>query len=376
MGNDVVITGVGLLTPLGRSPDDVLGRVRRGDVAATRPDFNTAGFACSLCAPVAGFDAEEDFPENKTLRMMNRDAQMAVVAARLAMRDAGVVAGETYPAERIALYGATGLTSISTEDVARITQLAAADDGSLDLQRFGHVALKRTRPVLSFKILANMPVCFVSIFESIRGPNAVYAPWEGQGAEAIAAGIRAVQRGEVPCALVGGCDVKTRLLSFVSLAQQGALASWSRDGQGPVPGEGAAFLVLENAQTAAARGARILARIGDFAVRRPGQEANRGEAFANLLSSFTSVEDPTLVSAGNGDPRVDTVEQYALEQVAWPPQDVLRPKAHVGDLFAAAAAVQVALAAAMVASDGHASLAVANCLGFGDHQAAFVLEAV
>ena len=60
--------------------------------------------------------------------------------------------------------------------------------------------------MLSFKILANMPICFVSIFENLRGPNAVYTPWEGQGAQAIAAGVRAVAEGEVPCAVVGGCD--------------------------------------------------------------------------------------------------------------------------------------------------------------------------
>ena len=67
------------------------------------------------------------------------------------------------------------------EDIARLVEHAAAADGSLDLERFGRVALRRIRPVLSFKILANMPICFVSIFEGVRGPNAVYTPWEGQG---------------------------------------------------------------------------------------------------------------------------------------------------------------------------------------------------
>ena len=154
------------------------------------------------------------FPDNKTLRLMNRDAQMAAVAARLAMRDAGVVPGELYPAEEIALYGATGMAGLPPAEIAGLVQNAAADDGSLDLERFGQVALRRIRPVLSFKILANMPICFVSIFENLRGPNAVYTPWEGHGAQAIAAGMRAVADGEVPCAVVGGCDVKTHALAF------------------------------------------------------------------------------------------------------------------------------------------------------------------
>ena len=100
------------------------------------------------------------------------------------------------------------------------------------LERFGRVALRRIRPVLSFKILSNMPICFVSIFEGVRGPNAVYTPWEGQGAQAIAAGIRAIRRGDVPCALVGGCDVKTHELALVSLQQLGVFGSWIQHGRG------------------------------------------------------------------------------------------------------------------------------------------------
>ena len=98
------------------------------------------------------------------------------------------------------------------EEIARLVRDAATPDGSFDLARFGGVTLRRIRPVLSFKILANMPICFVSIFENLRGPNAVYTPWEGNGAQAIAAGVRAIRRGEVACAVVGGCDVKTHVL--------------------------------------------------------------------------------------------------------------------------------------------------------------------
>jgi len=176
MARSVVITGIGLVTPLGRSPRAILERIRRGEVAASKPPFDVGALSCPFCAPIPDFDAEQYFPENKTLRLMNRDAQMAVVAAHLAMEDAGVKTDETYPAEKIALYGSTWVSSMSVEEITRIIEYAAGNDGSLDLKRFGQIALRRVRPVLSFRILANMPICFVSIFENIRGQNAVYTP--------------------------------------------------------------------------------------------------------------------------------------------------------------------------------------------------------
>ena len=156
-----------------------------------------------MVAPVGDFDAAGHFADDKTLRLMNRDAQMAVVAARGAMQDASVTTGQTYSPDEIAIYGATGLAGIPMDDLAKLVSLAAAPNGSLDLRQFGNTAIRRIRPLLSFKILANMPICFVSIFQGIRGPNAVYTPWEGQAAQAIATGVRAVRTGDVPAALVG-----------------------------------------------------------------------------------------------------------------------------------------------------------------------------
>ncbi|MCJ7694497.1 MAG: hypothetical protein MUO40_03640, partial [Anaerolineaceae bacterium] len=231
---NVVITGIGMITPLGRTPQEVLERIHNNETAAVKPSFETDKFDCPVFAPVSNFTANDYFPENKLLRFMNRDAQLAVVAAHLAMNDADLRAGETYPEEDIALYGSTGVAGMTVEEVARIIQFAANKDGSLDLHGFGQVALKRVRPVLSFKILANMPICFVSIFQSIKGPNAVYTPWEGHGTQAIATGIRAISRGDVPCALVGGCDVKTRELSFINLQQLGIFESWKQFGKGCV----------------------------------------------------------------------------------------------------------------------------------------------
>jgi hypothetical protein len=409
MARSVVITGIGLVTPLGRSPREILERIRRGEVAASKPPFDVGALSCPFCAPIPDFDAEQYFPENKTLRLMNRDAQMAVVAAHLAMEDAGVKADETYPAEKIALYGSTGVSSMSVEEITRIIEYAAGSDGSLDLKRFGQIALRRVRPVLSFRILANMPICFVSIFENIRGQNAVYTPWEGNGAQAIAAGIRAIRRGDVPCALVGSCDVKTRELSFINLQQLGVFESWSRYGKGSVPGEGAAFLVLEDEDQVTKRGKRAYAKITDYRIRSLPLNSSCAvrcalcDAIRNTQYAIrTGNGDVTVIAAGDGDVVFEEDERQVFEQAGFEPPrtncspysihyqnflflnglnwsigaGLLRPKANLGNLFAAAAAVQVGLAAELAGKRERGQPVLAICFGYGSEQASFVLEPV
>jgi 3-oxoacyl-(acyl-carrier-protein) synthase len=379
VGKNVVITGIGMVTPLGDSPSEVLARIEGGITAFSRPPFHSDVFHCPYFAAINDFDAEREFPENKTLRLMNRDAQLAVIAANKAMHDAGIVVEETYPADEIALYGSTGMAGLGLEELTGLIRHAAGDDGNLDLIRFGRDALKRTRPVLSFKILANMPICFVSIFENIRGPNAIYTPWEGQGAYAIAAGVRAIRRGDAKSALVGGCDVKTHVISFIGLQQNNAFDSWKRCGQGTVPGEGAAFLVLEEEEAAVCRSAKVYARLSDYRIRSMHSGVRPADIYREMLDGLSSAQDAVLISASDGDPVLAEAEQCACSKVNFHPRQIIRPKKHLGNLYAGAAAVQVGLAAANVGQSVENEtpvLVVANCFGLGDEQAAFVLEAV
>lgn len=371
----VVITGMGIVSPLGSQPGEVLSRILVGERATSIPSFDASPFDCRVCASVTGFDAERYFPDNKTLRLMNRDAQMAVVAAHLAMRDSGILVGETYPSEQIALYGSTGLTGLPVDEIRRLVQLSAAADGSLDLHQLGQVALRRVRPVLSFKILANIPICFVSIFEGIRGENGVYTPWENHGAQAIVAGIRAIQHGRASCAAVGGCDVKTHEFAFIAMQQHRYFESWRREGCGIVPGEGAAFLVLENEEDARRRGARIHARICEYGLvtNRRGQELT--DAFTATLSHVNCGHNVGLVASGDGDAMLRAAEESSLHSVGLEPQATVRPKAALGSLFAAAPAVQVCLAAEWLHRTPGLQHALATCFSRASGQAVFLLEA-
>ena len=221
----------------------------------------------------------ELFPENKSLRLLSRDGLLAVIAARRAMLDAGLRLydsdddSQPDPA-RVGLFGATGMMPLPEKDLARLASYSTDSQGRFDARRMGDEALRRTRPILSFKILGNMPICFVSIFENIQGANNVYAPTEAQGKRAIEAGFQAIQRGEVDIALVGATDSKTSRLDRASMIQLG-LATFE-------PGlidEAAAFLVLERKEHAETRAAKI-----------------RAEVSLSMLSQFTLAPSPATGS--------------------------------------------------------------------------------
>jgi 3-oxoacyl-(acyl-carrier-protein) synthase len=364
-----------MVTPLGRSPQEVLARVMSGEAAATKPDFETLKLDCPVCAPILDFNAYDYYPDNKSLRFMSRDAQLAVVAARLAMEDADLRSGQSYSAEDIALYGSTGVAGMTVEEITRIIRFAANEDGSLNLRDFGKVALKRVRPALSFKILANMPICFVSIFENIKGPNGIYTPWEGNGAHAIAAGIRAIRRGNVPCALVGGCDVKTRELSFINLQQLGVFKSWKRSGRGCVPAEGAVFVVLEDEGAAIKRGKKAYAKVRGYQQGSSASGSELDATFLGILSKLTAERRPTQIfAAGDGDAAISEAEGNALKHIGSASVELTRPKVNIGNLFAAAAAAQFALAAVSASQQAVGQSVLANCFGYGTEQASFMLE--
>ena len=375
MLDPIVITGIGMVTPLGNDPKEVLRRIQMGECAAKAPaNFASDAFTCPVCANIADFCAQDYVSKVKSVRLMNRDAQLAVAAARLALRDANLTIGVDYLAGDIGLYGATGLAGLPLKDVMPLIRMSSATDGKFDISRFGGAGLKAVSPILSFKILGNMPICFVAINEGITGPNAIFTPWEGQGAQAIECGVRAIRNNHARCALVGGCDVKTNELSFLSLQQQGIFDSWQKTGSGVIPGEGSIFLVLEKETSAVARGARIYARLSRMVLRTHCRNTNHASTYCELFKQATSDSRiyQGIISADNGVISFQQDEEAALKEMRISGNLILAPKKQVGDLYAAAAFLQVAIAAQ--ASHDLQGCTLANCFGHGSEQAVFVLE--
>jgi 3-oxoacyl-(acyl-carrier-protein) synthase len=175
---------------------------------------------------------------------------------------------------------------------------------------------------------------------------------------------------------VGGCDVKTHELAFVALEQHGVFRPWREQGAGAVPGEGAAFLVLEDERRARARGSPLYARIVDWRTATVPSGDSPAATYESVMAPLTSPEPGVLVSAADGEPARAEAEAQALAACGVRSAKRIAPKRHVGNLFAAAAALQVALAAVLARSSPAGTRVLANTLGFGSEQAAFLLEAV
>ncbi len=337
--------------------------------------FGGGVFDCPVCAEVNNFDPQPYLNEAKMVRLMNRDAQMAVVAARLALENAGIKARSAYRPDEIALFGATGLAGLPLGEVAPLITASTGSNGLFDLDLFGRLGLKAVRPILSFKILSNMPFCFVSINEGIQGPNAIYAPWEGNGAQAVEAGIRALSTGDAKCSLVGGCDVKTHELAFASLQQLGLFSSWCSTGTGIVPGEGAAFLVLEMERDARARGARMYGAVSSFSFRTSCPGKAMSQTREDVLQGLNAQGAVSAVVSSSSEVHSSEIKESSLLKSARISAGItLRPKPYVGDLFAAAAPLQLALGALLTEAGG--AQVLVNCFGHGSTQAAFLLDKI
>jgi len=368
MDKKVVITGIGLISPLGNSLSEIFDRIaRKENVFRTPESFSSNIVKNFQIAEIRDFDPIVYGIDQKNLRIMSRDAIFASAAARLALKDSKLTIGNEYKPEEIALFGATGLSGIAFKEVKVLLKNAATPEGEFDLKLFGTVALKKVPPTLSFKILTNMPICFVSIGEGIQGMNAVYNPWEGQGAQAIVAGIHSILDGDASCALVGGCDEKTNLLGFISLCQHGfipisgsPLRHW--------PAEGAAFLVLEKASRAKARKARIYAQIDYFDLFTKN--------FKNSTSSFNKEVfagvKRVLNSTAETSPEFE-MEREFLDFTGIQNAEMFSPKNFLGDSFAASAATQVAIGAYLVSQARTPERILATCFGFGSEKGYFVL---
>ena len=148
--------------------------------------------------------------------------------------------------------------------------------------------------------------------------------------------------------------------------------SWRQRRKGRIPGEGSAFLVLEEETSATARGTPIYARIRDYSVRTQATNTPLRDTIVGTLSALKSNGASTAVASG-GDEESTEAEVMACEELGIHP--AMQVKQSLGDLFAAAAPVQVALAAEMCRRGNNGEIVIANCFGFGSEQAAFLLEA-
>ena len=277
----VVITGQGLITPIGIGASAVWSSLAagRGAVARVRA-FAVQGLPINAAGEVLDFDPKAHaLPQHKkalakSLKYMARDIQLAVAAAELAFADSGLANGGIDPT-RFGVDLGAGLISTELDELAPAINIATHDDDTFDYEIYGREGLKQIPPIWMLKYLPNMLACHISILLDCQGPSNTITEAEAASNVAIGEAARIIAKGRADVMITGGADSKIHPVSMIRMSLLGQMSHWDGDPSGAcrpfdarrdgwVVGEGAGILILEEYEHAKARGAKIYGEILGF----------------------------------------------------------------------------------------------------------------
>ncbi|MFR0359294.1 beta-ketoacyl-[acyl-carrier-protein] synthase family protein [Streptomyces sediminimaris] len=347
MGADIAVTGLGLITPAGHTPEENWAVLCRGRSAAAR-DPELAGLPVDFSCPVTGFDPAAELGR-PLARRTDRFIQFALVAARRAVTDAGL--------------GVDGGLGERTGVVLGVS----SNSMSTYVTEFGHLGAdrpERVSPLALPRSVPSMAAGEIAIDLGARGPNLVTATACASGATALGVARDLLRSGTCDIVLAGGSESArsrmaatcfTRMRALSRRREEPELASRPFDARrdGFVLGEGAAVLVLERAADARARRARVLAVLRGYGAgadaHHPVAPHPHGDGAARAIRAALRDADCCLADIGHvnahgtGTPLNDTAEAAALTRVFGddvPP--VTAAKGVIGHALGAAGAIQAA----------------------------------
>jgi len=330
----VVITGLGAVTPLGVGADALHGRWAAGEVGIV----DGAG-ACSDFEP-------KDHLSVKEVRRLDRFSQLALVAAGEALEQAGWDGELPYDSLRVGCVVATGIGGIETVE----TQHDVMRDRGAE----------RVSPLGIPQYMPNAAAAAVSMKYGLQGQMYGVVSACSSGGHAVGSALRMIQYDDADAVVVGGAEATLTAFGFAcfnalqALSPTGISRPFDRRRDGFVMGEGAGFLVLEEAEAAQARGATILAEVAGYgstadahhltAPDPSGTPAARAIELA-LRDAGLKPSDVAYVNAhGTSTELNDAAETAALKRAFGEEQakriPVSSTKSAIGHLLGAAGAVE------------------------------------
>ena len=260
----VVVTGLGLVSPVGNSVAEAWPRLVAGESGvAPITKFDASSFSCRFAAEVKGFRIEDYIPA-KEARHMDTFIHYGLAASMQAVRDAGLPTNE----------------SLSEEQAERIGCLVGSGIGGLPLieETHGELMAKGPRRITPFFVpasITNMISGHVSIRYGFQGPNLAIVTACTTGLHCIGEAGRIIEYGDADVMIAGGAEATVSPLGIGGFAAARALSTrnddpagasrpWDKERDGFVLGEGAGVVVLEEYEHARRRGARIYAELVGF----------------------------------------------------------------------------------------------------------------
>lgn len=349
----VVITGIGVVSPIGTGKDLFWTRLLEG-TSGIRPvsSFDTSAFPVHIGGEVPDFDPKDHLEKQKP-ESMGRASQMAIGAARAALADS-TLKTDSVPASRIGV--SMGTTS---GEPLFVEQYNDAKKSSGETSARSEVFAQYPCHVIPAHIAAE----FALKGPSIMIPNACAA-----GNYAIGYAFDLIRNGRADVMLAGGADAFSRI-PYMGFARLGAIAPercqpFDKNRKGMVPGEGAAVLVLEPLDAAQARGATIYAEVLGYgascdshhmtAAHPQADGAIRAMSAAIGQSGLTTNDVDYISAHGTGTPTNDRIESLAVRTLFGeraPQVPMSSIKSMLGHTMGAASAIE-ALACALAVHTG------------------------
>jgi len=360
MDRRVVITGIGLVTPLGLdtpSSWDALVAGRNGVGAITK--FDATGYASTIAAEVRGFDPADHVPK-KEIRKMDTFTHYAIAATREALDDAGVTI-DAGNADRVGVYIGSGIGG-----------LGLLERTHRDLLEKGP---RRVSPFFIPGMVLNLAAGNVSILFGAKGPNLALATACATGSHAIGESFRLIREGYCEAMIAGGTEAVVTPLAVGGFCAMKALSTrndepekasrpFDAERDGFVMGEGAGILFLEDRDLALSRDARIYAEIvgygisGDaYHISAPsvdGDGAIRAMRMAIERAGIEPSEVDYINAHGTSTPAGDRIETLAVKEVFGAHARELAfasTKSMTGHLLGAAGGLETAVTALAVFHD-------------------------
>ena len=348
----VVITGMGLITPIGNTVQETWASALEGRSGGNLIEhFDTSDFGVKIGASVKNFDVEQ-YLDRKEARRIDVFIQLGIAAGVQAIDDAGIA--DMAESDRVGIAIGSGIGGINTIEDTHSTLLKSGP--------------RRVSPFFVPASVINMISGSLSIRYGFRGPNIAIVTACTSGTHNIGFGARMIQYGDADVMVVGGAEWATSPVTIAGFTSMKALSSrnedperasrpWDRDRDGFLLGDGAGVMVLEEYERAKARGAEIYCELSGFGmsadahhITSPPDDGHGAVASMTnaLLDANMNADQIQYINAhGTSTPQGDIAETKSIKTVfgANTRVAISSTKSMVGHLLGAAGAVEGAVCA-------------------------------
>ena len=319
MEKRVVITGLGVVSPVGNNVEDMWDSIkngRHGIGEITR--FDVSQFKVTMGAEVKDFD----FGDKRAAKRLDLADQYALVAAREAVADSGIVSGENIDPFRFGVYGGTGIGGIATYE-SEITKCVKKDN------------MTRASALLIPMVMPNAVAGNISMEFNAKGSSFCIASACATGTHSIGEAYRNIKHGYNDALIAGSSESVLAPVCFSGFANMTAMSTSTDPDRSSIPfdaerdgfvlGEGAGFFIMEELEHAKARGAKIYGEVVGYGatsdayhITSPDPEGEGAACCMRLALEDAGITPDSIdyINAhGTGTPYNDAFETIAVKKV-------------------------------------------------------------